>query len=186
MNRVCFKSSHLLLGILGAVVVAVQLALYLQSRVGKTAVHIPVPGSSMSSSTQPAVIAVQAPGPPQTVIVQKDTNRHTADSWPLAPRGNFGYYTRPVYPPVQTGLLTGTVGDQQVVLPLYSRQSPNRSNRYQYFTKSDTYNPQDLAIVYKNRNCTQELGCDEIFDKEEVRIPAYNDTIFKVSLYPNN
>lgn len=183
MNRVCFKSSHLLLGIVGIVLGVVQLLRYLRPLCKNAPVQEVVP---MAAPSQPAIVAVPAPPTSQTIVVEREPDRHTADSWPLAPRGLYGYHSRPLYRPVQTGLLTGTVGAQRVVLPLYSRQSPNRSNRYQYFTKSDTYNPQDLAIAYKNRNCLQELGCDEIFDGEEVTVPAYSDTVFKVSLYPNN
>lgn len=181
MNKVCFQSSHVLLSlVLIAAAVVYTLRVFARPVVTNSVVPVMIP-------TQPAV--VQPPAQRSTVIVERERereDRHTADSWPLAPRGNYGYYSRPVQRPSQVGLLTGMSGDRELVLPLFARPSPNRSSRWQYFTKTDTFNSQDVAVTYKGKNCLQELGCEEIYDGEDVQIPAYKNATFKVSMYPNN
>lgn len=122
--------------------------------------------------------------PPQTVVLEK-ANPHVSTDWAMGPRGMYAYYSRPVQTPAQVGILTSTDTTRQV-LPLYARPSVNRSNRYQYVTKTDTLHSQDVAVVYKNKNCLSELGCEEIFDGENVSVPALGDAPFKVTMYPNS
>ena len=62
-----------------------------------------------------------------------------------------------------------TVEDGKV-LPLYGRRTTARSDRFQYYTRTDTYNPVQLPITYKRRSCQDDVGCDELFDGEEVKI----------------
>ena len=40
-----------------------------------------------------------------------------------------------------------------------------------------------IPITYKNRNCSDDLGCDELYDNSELVIPAYNNKLFKVTIY---
>ena len=40
-------------------------------------------------------------------------------------------------------------------------------------------------ITNKNRQCTLEYGCDELYDGDIVTIPAYNGD-FKVKIYKMN
>lgn len=58
------------------------------------------------------------------------------------------------------------------VLPLYGRRTASRSDRFQYYTRTDTYNPVQLPIRYKNRDCQDDVGCEELMDGENVRISA--------------
>ena len=60
------------------------------------------------------------------------------------------------------------VGEQ--ILPLYSRQTGYRSNRYNYYTRTDSYNPVQLPIRYHRRNCMDDIGCDEVLGGETVHI----------------
>jgi len=60
------------------------------------------------------------------------------------------------------------------VLPLYGRRTASRSDRFQYYTRTDTYNPVQLPIQYKRRDCQDDVGCDELFDGESVRLAATN------------
>ena len=62
-------------------------------------------------------------------------------------------------------------GDGQV-LPLYGRRTASRSDRFQYYTRTDTYNPVQLPLRYKNRDCQDDVGCDELFDGERVKMAA--------------
>ena len=183
-NRVCVKPSHVLLLLLvlmgGLMLVAGTLSSspWFATEIG-TAPTVDQPRPRQDYPRRTTVVVA----PPVTEYVK---NPHVSDSWPLAPRGNYQYMSRPVGPPIQVGVLTGVDGERSQILPLFRRESPNRTGRYQYHSKTDSVNAQDVAVVYRGRNCLQELGCDEIYDGEEVSLPAFRDNAFKVSLYPNS
>ena len=60
------------------------------------------------------------------------------------------------------------------VLPLYGRRTAARSDRFQYYTRTDTYNPVQLPISYKRRDCQDDVGCEEVFNGEAVTVAATN------------
>jgi hypothetical protein len=60
------------------------------------------------------------------------------------------------------------------VLPLYGRRTAARSDRFQYYTRTDTYNPVQLPLSYKRRDCQDDVGCDELFNGETVTVSATN------------
>jgi hypothetical protein len=78
----------------------------------------------------------------------------------------------------QMGLLK--TGDQ--VLPLYGRQTAYRTDRYNYYTRTDTYNPVALPIKSGKRDCQDNLGCDEVSNGDSVKISPTGEEV-KVTLY---
>jgi len=56
------------------------------------------------------------------------------------------------------------------MLPLYGRRVATRSDRYNYYTRTDTYNPVPLPIRYKRRDCQDDVGCEELFNGDEVLV----------------
>lgn len=62
-----------------------------------------------------------------------------------------------------------TIEDGQV-LPLYGRRTASRSDRFQYYTRTDTYNPVQLPIKHKRRDCQEDVGCEELFNGESISI----------------
>ena len=56
------------------------------------------------------------------------------------------------------------------LLPLYGRRIASRSDRFNYYTRTDTNNPLPLPITYKKRDCQDNVGCDELFDGDQVTI----------------
>lgn len=56
------------------------------------------------------------------------------------------------------------------ILPLYGRRTAYSSNRYNYYTRTDTNNPVPLPIHYKRRDCQDSNGCDELFSGETIKI----------------
>lgn len=68
------------------------------------------------------------------------------------------------------------------ILPLYGRRIDPRGDRFNYYTRTDTYNPVALPLSYKRRDCQDNLGCDELMNGEEVRLTP-TGTAAKVTLY---
>lgn len=66
-------------------------------------------------------------------------------------------------------------------LPLYGRPT-TRSDRFNYYTRTDTYNPVPLPLEFKKRNCMDDVGCNEVSSGEEFRIAGEHKPL-QVSLY---
>jgi hypothetical protein len=84
----------------------------------------------------------------------------------------------------QLGVLTGTKDGQQVVLPLYGRPTYGGSDYYEYYTASDGFQSFKMPIINQGKDCTNEHGCKEIFDKDTIAVKGYTDD-FRVDLYQN-
>jgi hypothetical protein len=71
------------------------------------------------------------------------------------------------------------------LLPLYGRRTSSRSDRFQYYTRTDSYNPVQLPLEYKRHNCQDDIGCDELYDGDKLKIGATGDdatvTIYRFS-----
>lgn len=74
--------------------------------------------------------------------------------------------------------------DNGQTLPLYGRRTAGRSDRYNYYTRTDTYNPIQMPVVFKKRDCQDSVGCEEIFSGDHVRLP--NGLSGKVSVYQSD
>lgn len=75
------------------------------------------------------------------------------------------------YPPSFSSVGIITTEDGQA-LPLYGRPSSYNSDRYNYYTRTDTYNPVPLPIRFEKRDCMDDTGCQEVFSKDKVHISA--------------
>jgi len=86
------------------------------------------------------------------------------------------------YPPNFSSVGIIKTEDGQV-LPLYGRPSTYGSDRYNYYTRTDTYNPVPLPVRFEKRDCMDDNGCQEVFNKDKVHISAIGKeataTIFK-------
>jgi len=72
--------------------------------------------------------------------------------------------------------------DDGQVLPIYGRRTASRSDRFQYYTRTDTYNPVQLPIKHKRRDCQDDIGCEELFDGENITVGPTNQT-GRVTIY---
>ena len=81
----------------------------------------------------------------------------------------------------------GTPGNNTdtVVLPLYGKPTYRGSNKWLYYTETDKLHPVKIPVTYKNKDCTDDQGCEEIYDGDSVVIPSYNGD-FKVKIYKLN
>lgn len=70
------------------------------------------------------------------------------------------------------------------LLPLFGRRCVSSRQRYNYYTRTDSYNPIPLPIEMQGRDCQDQVGCPELFNGDRVKISTLNEqgevTIYKV------
>jgi hypothetical protein len=70
------------------------------------------------------------------------------------------------------------------LLPLFGRRCVSSRERYNYYTRTDSYNPLPLPIEMQGRDCQDQVGCPELFNGDRVKISTLNEsgevTIYKV------
>jgi hypothetical protein len=146
-----------------------------------------------SIQTQPLLLPQQQQKQPQR-LQQPATNIYVSggggdDRYTRAPEplriwnglggGGLGFSTTTLpfniptqgYPPSFSSVGIITTDDGQV-LPLYGRPSSYNSDRYNYYTRTDTYNPVPLPLKFEKRDCMDDTGCQEVFSKDKVHISA--------------
>jgi len=79
----------------------------------------------------------------------------------------------------QMGVMIGADGKP---LPLYGRRTAPRSDKFNYYTRTDSYNPVALPVTFNNRDCQDNLGCNEISSGDSIRISPTGESA-KVTLY---
>lgn len=84
----------------------------------------------------------------------------------------------------QVGILTSTSGKDKI-LALFGRPLHSNRNKWQYYTMTDKNNAIKLPISNGGRSCTSDMGCNELFNGDNVYVQGYNDT-FDVTIYENN
>lgn len=68
------------------------------------------------------------------------------------------------------------------ILPLFGKPMYSNSSKWMYYTSSDKFNNVKIPISYKGRDCSDDYGCDELYNDDQINIPAYNGN-FKVKIY---
>jgi hypothetical protein len=56
------------------------------------------------------------------------------------------------------------------LLPLYGRRTISSRDRYNYYTRTDTYNPVPIPVTMKGRDCQDQVGCNELYDGDKVNL----------------
>lgn len=120
--------------------------------------------------------------PPAQVIATGGDDRYTRAPQPLRdwmsppefpPRG--GIASIPINIPTQ-GLpesfqSVGVISTDGDALPLFGRRTGRGNDRWNYYTRTNTYNPVPIPIRYKGRDCMEsDIGCEELFSGETVDI----------------
>ena len=145
--------------------------------------------------------APAAPPPQETNLNQKIVVEGGDDRYRRAPEPLRNWATRPdlrgalipqgavpIFQPAlgypdqfqQMGILT--IENTSQILPLFGRRAGNRSDRYNYYTRTDSYNPIQLPISYERRDCMDDIGCGELYGSETVKIDGMNN-FAKVKVY---
>ncbi len=138
------------------------------------------------SSTNPVVIAPSYPGDGDDRFTRAPKPERNWFATPdLSAVWNSGA-TLPAIPTrgiPETYQSMGTIRTEDgKILPLYGRRTASRSDRFQYYTRTDTYNPVQIPIEYRRRNCQDDVGCEELYDRDQVNLGALQTT-GEVSVY---
>ena len=132
---------------------------------------------------------VQAPQHPVEVNVQSDSRYSRAPEaerdWSTGPdltrvSSQFNIATQGVPESYQSMGIVKT-GDGKL-LPLYGRRSIGSRERYNYYTRTDTYNPIPMPVTIKGRDCQDQVGCPELYDGDHVKLSA-TDQMGEVTIY---
>ena len=82
----------------------------------------------------------------------------------------------------QVGILTRLNGDGENILPLMGKPLFTNRDKWNYYTMTDKNNMIKLPITHKGRSCTNEYGCDSMYNGDTVYVEGYKDA-FKVTIY---
>lgn len=182
-------SNGLIFGCLGVAVVAIGALYYLQG------VNIRYPMQSAMPPAMPSTMsAALAPASPTIVqVMNGGDDRYTRAPQPLRdwiappefpPRG--GISQIPINIPTQ-GLpesfqSVGMLQTDGQMLPVYGRRTTGSSDRWNYYTRTDTYNPIPIPLGYKRRDCMDDVGCNELNSGDDVHLEGAGKS-GKVTLY---
>ena len=81
----------------------------------------------------------------------------------------------------QMGILTGNDGQ---ILPLYGKPSDAYRTRWNYYTTTPGNQIYPLPIQHKERDCTEDIGCDEFYGREEVSVTGMGEG-YTAQIYNN-
>ena len=130
---------------------------------------------------------------PQTTVIKGGDSRYDIAPQPLRdwmslpefpPRG--GIASIPINIPTQ-GLpesfqSVGVVNVDDKILPLYGRRTGRGADRWNYYTRTDTYNPVPIPVRFQKRDCMDDVGCQEILSGEDIKVDIMNKD-GKTSMY---
>lgn len=84
----------------------------------------------------------------------------------------------------QLGILTAT-NTQGKIIPLMGRPVFTNRDKWQYYTMSDQNNSVKLPVSRNGRSCTNEYGCDRLYNADTVYIEGLNEP-YRVTMYDND
>ena len=78
----------------------------------------------------------------------------------------------------------GAINSDTQILPLFGRPRWPGANKWNYYTSTDSFQSIKLPILFKKRDCLDDIGCDEVYDGDTINIPQYGkDKDFKANIY---
>lgn len=133
-----------------------------------------------TKSSSPPTIVLPPQQPPVQNIISGESRYDRAPQplrdWMMPaefpPRG--GIASIPINIPTQ-GLpesfqSVGLIQSDGGVLPLYGRRTMRGGDRWNYYTRTDTFNPVPVPIRFQRRDCMDDVGCQEILSGEHIKV----------------
>jgi hypothetical protein len=86
----------------------------------------------------------------------------------------------------QLGILTPSNGSSKdSIVPLMGRPLFTNRDKWQYYSTSNQHNNVKLPVSRAGRSCTNEYGCDKLYNGDTVYIEGANET-YRVTVYDND
>jgi len=177
-------SSTMLILLLAASIVICGICVYFafQNR-GDINIKLEMPSnsSSMPVVNRNPIASTGIPAPPERVYQPPPDYGTAGNVFNFPTQGYAESYQ-------QIGLLVAPGGSplsgngERTLVPLYGRRTMASRNKWNYYMRTDGLNPVQVPIKYKNRDCDDDNGCDEIFNGDEVSVPAQGQT-YKANIY---
>ena len=79
----------------------------------------------------------------------------------------------------QMGVL---LGDNEETLPLFGKEVSGRRDRYHFYTTTNGENIYPLPISYQDRDCMDDVGCQELYGNETVSVTGKSGD-YNVQMY---
>ena len=172
---ICLSPGYTVLIVLLFIALAIGIYLFSGSSTKETIIYTPPPQPAAAAPVAVQIAAVSE-GDDRYMRAPKP-ERHWMTTTELPSREDI-YGKLPRLPTrglpetyQSMGVLTT---DDGKVLPIYGRRTASRSDRFQYYTRTDTYNPVQLPLRYKRRDCVDDIGCEELFDGDSVTVGPTN------------
>jgi hypothetical protein len=187
---ICFPNSFSLFSIpsatlVGIVLIVIALAMWSQNYY-RPIVVLQGQGQGQGSQTQ---------APPINVINQVETGD---DRYSRSPEAERVWDTPPDYSRIPSASKPFNIPTQGVpetyqsmgivktpdgkLLPLYGRRCISSRERYNYYTRTDSYNPLPIPVHMQGRDCQDQVGCPELFNGDQVKL-ATLDQMGEVTIY---
>lgn len=122
---------------------------------------------------------------PQVIVVEKEVAVAKDSRLPVFPDKDPQYPLRNlshVAEYQQLGVLKSMDGSEPIALPLFGRRMANRPDRWEYYTATDKQNMLRVPVAVEDRDCSEDVGCNEIYKGDPVMVPVYNK-MFEAQLY---
>lgn len=84
----------------------------------------------------------------------------------------------------QLGIMT-SINTKNKIIPLMGRPLFTNRDKWQYYTISDQNNNIKLPVSRNGKSCTNEYGCDKLFNGDTVYVEGINE-VYKITLYDTN
>ncbi len=177
-------SNTMIFYLLAGVILVLLLVVFLKDNVRPSMPTYMPPPRPAPTPLAPNVISfgrgIGGASPP--IIIQNDNDD---DRYRRAPQPLRSYYNGPEFPPrgglapipiniptqglperfQSVGIMTLPDGQ---VLPLYGRRTATSTDRWNYYTRTDTYNPVPVPVTFKKRDCMDDVGCEELMTGEQI------------------
>jgi len=128
---------------------------------------------SLGPMPSPTVVALASSMPPPSGDSRYDRAPQPLRDWrstpEFPPRGATALpFNIPTQGLPESFQSVGVINVNDQMLPLYGRRTTGGSDRWNYYTRTDTYNPVPLPVTFQKRNCMDGVGCSEMMSGESV------------------
>jgi hypothetical protein len=86
------------------------------------------------------------------------------------------------YKPGHTQQMGVLINSNKDIIPLYGKETRSHRDRFNYYTTTGGENLYPLPVSHKGRDCTDDNGCEELYNNEKVTVLGKNGE-YTVNVY---